>query len=324
MQQEQLQQIIELHQEWLNTEGKSGRQAELSNADLRLVNLSGINLKGAILIGTNLERAELAKCVLIGADLRKANLSYANLEEVDLSQSNLSNCRAEGTNFEGAKLFSSVLDRGVFKKAIFRKTDMTFSQGTFSWFNLCDMTQANLDRACFDKSCFKNANFTNTSLKCTSLRESILQDARGLWFDETILIDKTSVSGAMRPEYEFSDEKSTLELSEIRRMEELSKLTSIQQKIGQIFFLISFLSLTMTVVTLINNMLDYFIGFSFMVFQNASAFMWGMTSASAAFIGIAIGTLRYKLGSENTTHLLAQRVVVSGCEQIILPEVKEE
>ena len=63
-----LKQILDDHRLWLD--GKGGKRANLSGADLRAVDLSGANL-----CRTNL-------CL---ANLRGANLHEANLREADLS-----------------------------------------------------------------------------------------------------------------------------------------------------------------------------------------------------------------------------------------------
>ena len=63
MNKEELQEILEKHQKWLNDE-EGGERANLSGANLRRSNLSGADLSRA--------------------NLRRANLSYANLDENQL------------------------------------------------------------------------------------------------------------------------------------------------------------------------------------------------------------------------------------------------
>ena len=70
--QEELTEILELHQKWLNDKG--GIRANLSNNDLY----------GANLYGTNLCNANLKDANLKGSDLSHANLKGANLSGAKL------------------------------------------------------------------------------------------------------------------------------------------------------------------------------------------------------------------------------------------------
>ena len=62
---EQLKKILEVHGDWLASEGKEGKQAYLYEA--------------------NLQRADLKRADLRGADLREADLDGANLCGADLT-----------------------------------------------------------------------------------------------------------------------------------------------------------------------------------------------------------------------------------------------
>ena len=78
MTREELQDIINSHERWLN--GGDGERADLSNA-----NLSGANLSRANLRYADLSRADLSDANLSGANLSGANLCYAILSNADLS-----------------------------------------------------------------------------------------------------------------------------------------------------------------------------------------------------------------------------------------------
>ena len=69
---------------------------DLSDADLRGVNLGEANLRGANLGGANLSWALLIKALLIEADLHGADLSEALLIETDLHEANLSGAVLSG------------------------------------------------------------------------------------------------------------------------------------------------------------------------------------------------------------------------------------
>lgn len=86
--------ILEGHQEWLESRGEAGIQADLSRENLENEDLIDAQLQNAILNKTNLRRSEL-----ILADLRGASLLQANLQEANLL----------GTQFQGANLQAATL-----------------------------------------------------------------------------------------------------------------------------------------------------------------------------------------------------------------------
>jgi hypothetical protein len=91
--------IIEQHKLWLNSNGKEGKRANLSDADLR-----GADLRGADLTDANLYRANLAYADLRGADLRGADLTDANLYRANLAYANLRGANLYRANLRGADL----------------------------------------------------------------------------------------------------------------------------------------------------------------------------------------------------------------------------
>jgi len=86
---EALQEILEAHRKWVESDGKEGEKADLSCHDLRGQNLREVNL----------QRAELWRANLQGVDLYKTDLSEANLEEAILKETKL-----QDTKLRGAKL----------------------------------------------------------------------------------------------------------------------------------------------------------------------------------------------------------------------------
>ncbi len=118
--QEELKQILEAHQKWLEFDGKQGKQADLGEANLQKAdlfqanlqkaNLGDANLQKADLLranlqGANLERADLREADLLSAALQGANLSFANLQKADLSFANLQKANLSFANLQGADLF---------------------------------------------------------------------------------------------------------------------------------------------------------------------------------------------------------------------------
>jgi hypothetical protein len=85
---EQIKEVLENHNKWLETEEGGKRAilwgADLRDADLRGAILWGADLRGAILWGADLRDADLRGAILRGAILREANLREANLEGANL------------------------------------------------------------------------------------------------------------------------------------------------------------------------------------------------------------------------------------------------
>ena len=109
----QFQEIQRLHQLWL-IGAKTGRRANLIDADLHGADLSGANLSGADLSGANLHGADLSGANLSGANLIDAylfgaNLSGANLSGADLRGANLIDAYLRDVNLSGADLHGANL-----------------------------------------------------------------------------------------------------------------------------------------------------------------------------------------------------------------------
>jgi hypothetical protein len=81
----ELDQILDDHRHWLESNGQEGSCADLSNT----------NLRGVVLEGADLQFAYLKDADLVGANLRGANLYSASLDGADL---------------RGAKLDRNILD----------------------------------------------------------------------------------------------------------------------------------------------------------------------------------------------------------------------
>ena len=76
MEEKRLENVLELHQKWMNNE-PGGERANLRGADLWRADLLGANLRSADLRGADLREADLWRADLLGANLREANLDYS-------------------------------------------------------------------------------------------------------------------------------------------------------------------------------------------------------------------------------------------------------
>ena len=139
MEASELNQILEQHLLWIQSNGVQGKcayfgdaylgganlggadledvsfiNANLGGANLSYAKLSRANLRGANLGGANLENAYLRGAYLSDAFLYGANLYGANLEDVsfinaDLHGANLKDTNLNGANLEGANLQGAIL-----------------------------------------------------------------------------------------------------------------------------------------------------------------------------------------------------------------------
>ena len=63
---EELEQILEDHKKWLESNGKEGKRADLIKVNLQKARLWKANLKDVYLKGANLQKANLSKADLKG------------------------------------------------------------------------------------------------------------------------------------------------------------------------------------------------------------------------------------------------------------------
>ena len=112
---EELKEILEQHKLWLDSNGKEGKRADLSGADLRYATLSDADLRYATLTDANLTMADLSGADLTGANLTGANLTGANLTRVDLTgadlrRANLTEADLRRANLRRANLTNTIID----------------------------------------------------------------------------------------------------------------------------------------------------------------------------------------------------------------------
>ena len=117
MNKNEIREMLEQHQLWLNNNG--GKRADLRGIDLYGVDLHKANLRGAYLHsarlgGANLSFANLNYATLCNTDLHNANLwgaslSEANLHSVDLSCANLNWANLCYTDLSYANLYGANL-----------------------------------------------------------------------------------------------------------------------------------------------------------------------------------------------------------------------
>src|SRR5215469_11184111 len=91
---DEIEQMLALHQLYLNTGYHDGHRANFSSADLTGRDFSGLKLRGikmdrAVLHGADFTKAHLQSANLIGAMLQEARFDKADLSRARLSGANL-------------------------------------------------------------------------------------------------------------------------------------------------------------------------------------------------------------------------------------------
>src|SRR5260370_33644484 len=75
---DQLQRVLADHRAWVESDGQSGKKADLSHAQLQGLSLWSADLREADLSYASLQGADLDHARLRGADLRHANMAGAS------------------------------------------------------------------------------------------------------------------------------------------------------------------------------------------------------------------------------------------------------
>jgi hypothetical protein len=128
-----LQRVLADHRAWLDSDGKSGKKADLSHAqlqglslwradlreaDLSYASLQGADLDHARLRGANLRHASMEGASLWQANLRDADLSYAGLQRAKLDHADLSGAKLHNADLTGASLWGAQLAGALLDHAI--------------------------------------------------------------------------------------------------------------------------------------------------------------------------------------------------------------
>jgi uncharacterized protein YjbI with pentapeptide repeats len=157
-----LKQILEDHEKWLESDGKEGKQADLNRTDLQGVNLSKANLQNA-----NLKEANLQETYLSEANLQEAHLYKANLQKAELSEANL----------QKAFLWRANLLEAGLKEANLQKADLSDANLQEAYLSEANLQEANLYKANLQKAELSEANLQKAYLEKANLQEAFLRGA---------------------------------------------------------------------------------------------------------------------------------------------------
>ena len=168
----ELDEILRKHREWLASEKKSGRRAELS----------GAYLQDAILLGTNLDEADLSDSDLRGSGMGKAGLIRANLNRAKLNFANLDGAVLDHADLRGAELSPAGLRQATMWSADFSNAKLMLAelQGVNARYVRLDGATAlgaNLEKAYLAESSLKHADLSNSILRGAVLSSADMTEA---------------------------------------------------------------------------------------------------------------------------------------------------
>ena len=175
-------------------ETNSCEQCDLSQANLREVDLKYANLNGADLTGADLRSADLGHANIDGSNFSGAGLSHAQLNNVNLKVA----------NFRGADLSSVDLTRADLREMDLTGTNLSEAILAEAELRATNLSGANLSKAILVQSNFHGANLNEADLSWAYLYKAKLIEADlrnanliGARFDETDLTDAVLIGARL-------------------------------------------------------------------------------------------------------------------------------
>ena len=174
--------IYDLHKQWIKSKGIYGKCADLRDAHLKSKYLIFKDLRCADLRDADLEKADLRNTNLKNADLRYANLRGADLKEADLRGANLMHANLESADLRdadlrGAKLNCSILQFANLKGANLKGADLRFVNGGFADLRGVDLKEVNLTYTNLERADLRDADLRGADLRNANLRHTDLYHA---------------------------------------------------------------------------------------------------------------------------------------------------
>ena len=202
--------ILLEHKKWVETHGQAGKQANLTGANLKGIDLTDANLSNAHLIEADLSdallinanlggadftnacllrafltSAELGRAILTKADLTDATLSGAKVRDAVLRETILNGATLEKADLtdaflQEAKLIKTNLGNAILKNADLNTADLREADLTDADLGKADLTESNLTRANLNSADLSGVTLKNVKLKCANLTHTNLQ---GTYFE---------------------------------------------------------------------------------------------------------------------------------------------
>jgi uncharacterized protein YjbI with pentapeptide repeats len=177
------------------------RDAHLANMDLSGINLSRANLEGAKLSNTNLNSANLQDANIMSAQMEsssfiKANLTRANLDWSDMKYANITKVKLDGASLKRANLQYADISESFIIHSSFKGANLTSSIFTNTYIDTVDLSQTN----------FTNANLVDIRIRRADLTDAIFLKAivNEDWF---VKLDEDKIIGIKELKSSYTVEK---------------------------------------------------------------------------------------------------------------------
>lgn len=206
----ELNEILNKHELWIQSNGKDGERAKLSQlnfksfmrtrldgkpgggvrlqgAVLEKIHIEGCNLQGAYFQGANLDYAMIKESVLWHSRIKSAYLRHITINECDMQNAYLQNSNFEGsflkdiiltsaycvkTSFIKTKIYSSVFIQSSLKNAKFNKSEITGVD-----FSRAKLIGVNFENAKIDKTSFIESSLVKSNFRDTLISNTTFQNA---------------------------------------------------------------------------------------------------------------------------------------------------
>ena len=118
MTQEELNEVLRLHKQWLESNGNKGKRADMRGADLQNADLQNADLQNADMRGADLQNADLQNADMKDADMQRANLQGADMRGADMRGADMhraymKDADMQRANLQGADIRGADVDYSV-------------------------------------------------------------------------------------------------------------------------------------------------------------------------------------------------------------------
>ncbi|MBZ0292523.1 MAG: toll/interleukin-1 receptor domain-containing protein [Anaerolineae bacterium] len=173
-----LKQGVEVWNKW-RSENRTIKP-DLSNTDLRAVDLGRANLHELSLSHDNLYTADLSNTVLAGSILGNTNLSMFDLSRATLNHADLTWANLSGASINNAELISADLQGAILSRADLNATTLTMANLKSANLNEADLSHANLIAATLIETKLDDTDFTSVLCSRTIFADVDLSTTKGL------------------------------------------------------------------------------------------------------------------------------------------------
>jgi uncharacterized protein YjbI with pentapeptide repeats len=180
MERNNLKDVLQSHEQWLQTAGKKGKQAYFENQDLQELYLEDVNLSSAIFIKCNLNRSRIKNVNLTNCYFSDSSFLFSICHNVDFSYSSISKM-----SFDGAVLNDCLFENSRVSFSSFYKSDLYLGSFNFSSFYHSNFDYASLIGSKFlsielDSTNFYRANITKANIYVDKVKSADFDTAQGV------------------------------------------------------------------------------------------------------------------------------------------------